>query len=173
MYWKHCLRMGNAVRSYKGAADDSPPSSLFAEAMSAHFSAQQVIDMIFFRCPVGTRQQWFRRGGSIWSRRWGIIQPRARCIIFRWRRNPPSWKRDKEQQNNMVLVTIWQPGKDGSTTCHKDDPGAHPGAHKTSSCPCIGHSLNILHVHHPRHRKNHPRDGFFLSMINTKCIYGK
>ena len=39
--------MGNAVRSYKGAADDSPPSSLFAEAMSARFSAQQVVDLIF------------------------------------------------------------------------------------------------------------------------------
>lgn len=39
--------MGNAVRGYKGAADDSPPSSLFAEAMSARFSAQQVVDQIF------------------------------------------------------------------------------------------------------------------------------
>ena len=36
--------MGNAVRGYKGAADDSPPSSLFAEVMSARFSAQQVVD---------------------------------------------------------------------------------------------------------------------------------
>ena len=39
--------MGNAVRGYKGAADDSPTSSLFADAMSARFSAQQVVDLIF------------------------------------------------------------------------------------------------------------------------------
>ncbi|XP_051522644.1 piggyBac transposable element-derived protein 4-like [Myxocyprinus asiaticus] len=39
--------MGNAVRGYKGAANDNTPSSLFAEAMSAHFSAQQVVDLIF------------------------------------------------------------------------------------------------------------------------------
>jgi hypothetical protein len=39
--------MGNAVRGYKGAADDSPLSSLFAEAMSARFSAQWVVDPIF------------------------------------------------------------------------------------------------------------------------------
>ena len=39
--------MGNAVRGYKGAADDSPPSSLSAEAMSACFSAEQGVDLIF------------------------------------------------------------------------------------------------------------------------------
>ena len=40
---KHCLQMGNTVRGYKGAANGS---TLFAEIMSAHFSAQQVIDLI-------------------------------------------------------------------------------------------------------------------------------
>ena len=39
--------MGNAVRGYKGAANDSPSSSLFAKAMRAHFSAQQVVDQMF------------------------------------------------------------------------------------------------------------------------------
>ena len=45
--WKHCLLMRNAVRGFKGAADDSSPSSLFSEAMSALFSGQQVVDLIF------------------------------------------------------------------------------------------------------------------------------
>ena len=57
--------MGNAVRGYKGAADDSLHGSLFAEAMSARFNTQQGIDQIFFRCRGGTREQLFKRGGGI------------------------------------------------------------------------------------------------------------
>lgn len=39
--------MGDAVRGYNGAADDSTPYFLFVEAVSARFSAQQVVDQIF------------------------------------------------------------------------------------------------------------------------------
>jgi hypothetical protein len=39
--------MGNTVRGYKGAADDNRPCSLFAEAMSTRFSAQQIVYLIF------------------------------------------------------------------------------------------------------------------------------
>lgn len=39
--------MWNAVRGYKGDADDSNTSSLFAGAMIARCRAQQVVDLIF------------------------------------------------------------------------------------------------------------------------------
>ena len=53
--------MGNTVRGYTGAADDSPPNSLFAEAMSARFSAQQVVDLI---SDVQEEQGFTREGGT-------------------------------------------------------------------------------------------------------------
>ena len=108
-------------RLYKGAADDSPPISLFAEAMSARFSAQQVVDLTFSDVQEGQENNDLEEEEVSEEEDREEYNPEHDASSLD--EEIPQAERDifvKEQQNNMVLVTIWQPGKNGSTTCCMD-----------------------------------------------------
>lgn len=71
---------------------------------------------------------WFREGGGIWNEDEEECNPRTwqtifSCLVPQAERNifVSNWK------NKVVLVNMWQPGRDGSMECHKDDRGASTG----------------------------------------------
>lgn len=100
--------MGNAVRSYNGSIDDSTTSCLlFAEAMSARFSALQVMDLIISDAQEEQENNYLQEE-EVSEEEDGEEYNPEHDASSSDEEQIPQTERDifvKEQKNNMVLVT--------------------------------------------------------------------